>query len=297
MAVIKVNELTYTYPSSSSPALQEVSFQVEAGQLVAVVGANGAGKSTLCLALAGLIPALFHGEMQGRVTICGMETRQHSPGQFAGQVSLVLQNPANQLSGMRYTVYEEVAFGLENLGVPRAAMPARIEHALQQVRLLELRDRSPYTLSGGQQQRLALASILALEPPVLLLDEPTAMLDPQGSQDIFEIVQKLAQAGTTVVIAEHRLEWIAQYANRVIALANGRVILDGAPENILSSPLIRETGIGWLRYTQAAQLGRECNLWPVERTLPVTLEQAVTGFQQTNLGLSRQEQNDADPNQ
>ena len=295
MAVIEVNGLTYTYPGSSSPALKEVSFQVETGQLAAVVGANGAGKTSLCLALAGLIPALFHGQMQGTATVCGMETHLNSPGKFAGQVGLVLQNPGNQLSGMRYTVYEEVAFGLENLGVPRAEMPTRIEQALQQVKLLELRDRSPYTLSGGQQQRLALASILALEPSVLLLDEPTAMLDPQGSQDIFEIVQKLAQAGTTVIIAEHRLEWIAQYANRVIALVDGQVILDGTPENVLSSPLMLETGIGWLRYTQAAHLGQVRKLWPVGRALPVTLEQAAAGFELASPTSMGPEQNHADP--
>jgi energy-coupling factor transport system ATP-binding protein len=128
MATIEVKGLTYTYPAGPAPALRDISFQIETGQLVAVIGANQAGKSTLCLALAGLIPALFHGQMQGTVTVCGMDTRTHTPGQFAGSVGLVLQNPANQLSGMHYTVYEEVAFGLENLGVPRPDMPARIEH-------------------------------------------------------------------------------------------------------------------------------------------------------------------------
>ena len=107
-------------------------------------------------------------------------------------------------------------------GSPRAEMPARIEHALEQVGLAELGDRSPYTLSGGQQQRLALASVLVLEPAVLLLDEPTAMLDPQGSQEVFEIILQLIRAGTTVVIAEHHLEWIARYADRVIALNEGK---------------------------------------------------------------------------
>jgi len=280
MAIIDVRGLTYTYPCGVSPALRDVNFQVESGQLVAVIGGNEAGKSTLCLALSGLIPALFHGQMQGAVTVCGMDTQRHSPGQFAGQVGLVLQNPANQLSGMRYTVYEEVAFGLENLGMPRVEMPARIEYALEQVGLAELRDRSPYTLSGGQQQRLALAAVLALMPSVLLLDEPTAMLDPQGSQDVFEIIQKLVRAGTTVVIAEHHLEWIARYADRIIALAHGEVILDGAPGDVLVSSRIQEAGINWLRYTQAAYLGKSRGLWTANAALPITLEQALKGFQQ-----------------
>jgi len=293
--VIDVNGLTYTYPSTTNPALKSITFQVQSGQLVAVIGPNGAGKSTLCLALAGLIPALFHGQMQGTVMVCDMDTQQHAPGQFAGQVGLVLQNPINQFSGMCYTVYEEVAFGLENLGVLRELMPKRIDQALQQVGLAELSGRSPYTLSSGQQQRLALASILSLEPSVLLLDEPTAMLDPQGSQDVFEIIQRLVRAGTTVVIAEHHLEWIAQYADRAIALVDGEMILDGAPRDVLSSPVLLQAGIGWLRYTQAAKRGQAYGLWPTNYPLPVTLEQAVTGFQQAGLISSEPETNDADP--
>jgi energy-coupling factor transport system ATP-binding protein len=289
MAVIEVNGLTYTYPGSSSPALKDVSFQVEPGQLLAVIGANEAGKSSLCLALAGLIPALFHGQMQGAVTVCSMDTQKHTPGQFAGRVGLVLQNPTNQLSGMRYTVYEEVAFGLENLGTPRTEMPLRIEHALEQVGLTDLRARSPYTLSGGQQQRLALASVLVLEPEVLLLDEPTAMLDPRASQEVFEVVQKLVRAGTTVVVAEHHLEWIARYADRVIALSKGQVLLDGTPGEVLTSPLIDEAGIGRLRYTQAAELGQSRGLWPTKRVLPVVFEQAVAGSQQTGSIVPGQE--------
>jgi energy-coupling factor transporter ATP-binding protein EcfA2 len=294
MAVIDVRGLTYTYPGGASPALKDVNFQVEAGQLVAIIGANGAGKSTLCLALAGLIPQLFHGDMQGSVMVGGMDTRLHLPGQFAGRVGLVLQNPANQLSGMRYTVTEEVAFGLENLGVARSEMADRIEKALRQVGLADVGSRSPYTLSGGQQQRLALAAILALEPPVLLLDEPTAMLDPQGSQEVFKIVRELARAGTTVVIAEHHLEWIGQVADRVIALADGEVMLDGAPGDVLASPLLVPAGIGWMRYTQAASLGRARNLWAAERSLPVTFEQAVTGFQASVLFAARG-QDDVNP--
>ena len=295
MVVIEVHGLTYTYPGTASPALRDISFQVEAGQLVAVIGANDAGKSSLCLALAGLIPALFHGQMQGEVTVCGMDTRHHSPGQFAGRVGLVLQNPANQLSGMRYTVYEEVAFGLENLGIPRAEMPGRVEHALQQVGLVGLGERSPYTLSGGQQQRLALASILAMQPAVLVLDEPTAMLDPQGSQAVFEIIFQLIRAGTTVIIAEHHLEWIASYADRVIALAEGSVFLDGMPGEVLSSTRMLQAGIGWLRYTRAAHLGQERGLWPANLALSVTLDQAVKGFQSARLNSPYQEQDHADP--
>jgi energy-coupling factor transporter ATP-binding protein EcfA2 len=141
-----------------------------------------------------------------------------------------------------------------------------------------LSERSPYTLSGGQQQRLALASILALQPPILLLDEPTAMLDPQGGREIYEIVQQLARAGTAVVAAELHLEWIARYADRVIALSKGEIILDGPPQEVLVSPLLLQAGIGWQRHTQAARLAQEHELWPAGRPLPATLQQAEEGF-------------------
>jgi energy-coupling factor transport system ATP-binding protein len=278
MATIEVQNFSYIYPGESEAALRNIHFEVEAGQLFAILGANGAGKSTLCLALAGLIPHLFHGEMNGNVTVLGMNTLKYGPSELAGKVGLVLQNPANQLSGMRYTVYEEVAFGLENLGVPSIQMPERIKKALSWVGLSELGDRSPYALSGGQQQRLALASVLALEPQVLILDEPTAMLDPKGSQEIFEIIHKLTQMGKTVIIAEHRLEWVACHADRMLVLKEGEAILQGKPAQVMTLPLLKEIGIGWLRYTEAAYLGKKRNLWLEDMPLPVTLEQAVVGF-------------------
>jgi energy-coupling factor transporter ATP-binding protein EcfA2 len=295
LATLEVENLTYTYPGQSTPALQNISIQAEGGQLIAIIGPNGAGKSTLCLALAGMIPSLYNGQMQGVVRVNGIDTRQHTTGQLAGKVGLVLQNPANQLSHMRYTVYEEVAFGLENLGIPRSDMPARIEFALEQVGLSDLRDRSPYTLSGGQQQRLALASILVMHPPVLVLDEPTAMLDPGGGQEVFEILRQLVLAGSTVILAEHRLEWIARYASQVIALEQGKMILMGSPEEVMTSLHLLQNGTGWLRYTQAAQTGLAQKLWPPEQPLPVTLEQAVDGFQQIDLSRRRQGQNRENP--
>ena len=291
MPAIEVSGLTYTYPGAPAPALQGVTFQVEPGQLLGVVGANGAGKSSLCLALAGLIPALFHGQMQGTVKVCGLDTRLCTPGQLAGKIGLVLQNPANQLSGMRYTVYEEAAFGLENLGIPRSEMPARIERALQQVGLAALSERSPDSLSGGEQQRLALASVLVMDPAVLILDEPTAMLDPQGSQAVFKIIKETADSGTTVIIVEHHLEWIARYADRVIALGGGAVIQDGRPEEVFTSPLLLQAGIGWLRYTATALQGRAQGLWPAHTRLPVTLDEAAAGFRKAARNMNNVDSN------
>lgn len=287
MAVLEVQDLTFTYAGYSEPALKNISLQADAGELIGLVGANGAGKSTLCYALTGMIPHLYSGTMQGSVRIASMDTQAISLGQMAGRVGLVLQNPVNQLSGVRHTVYEEVAFGLENLGMPREAMPSRIEQALAKVGIDHLAHRSPFTLSGGEQQRLALASILVMSPSILVLDEPTAMLDPQGTVEVFQVIQQLRILGTTVVLAENRLEWLGAYASQVIVLAGGEIILRGAPKTVLTSPHLLECGIGWTRFTHAAYLGRERGLWPASHMLPVTLVEAEEGFRQAGRQVHR----------
>ena len=278
MAIIEIDQFTYSYPGTSVPALRNISLQIDRGQLVGVIGANGAGKSSFLLSLASLIPSVYLGQISGQVKIDGTDTSQFSASQLAGQVGLVLQNPVNQLSGMCSTVFEEVAWGLENLGISPAEMPMRIYNALKLVGLDHVPSRNPFSLSGGQQQRLALASILVLEPAILLLDEPTSMLDPSGNQEIHEIIQHQTQLGMTVVLASHHLEWMAKYADRIIALDHGEVVLDGSPDEVLSSPILERIGIGRQTYTRLAEITISYGLWPTKLPLPVTLEDAVTGF-------------------
>jgi len=278
MAMIRVEGLTYTYPFAGQPALRDVSLTVAAGEFVAIVGANDSGKSTLCYALTGYIPHHFHGAMLGSVQIAGMDSRSTPLAELVTVAGLVFQNPVNQISGARFTVYEEVAFGLENLGAPRAEMAARIDEALALVGLEGVADRSPYALSGGQQQRLALASILTMAPQVLVLDEPTAQLDPLGSRDLFAAIHRLSRRGATIIMAEHKLEWIARFADRVIALAGGQVVLDGAPREVLASPLLEQHAIGRTRFTQVAARARALGLTSSDALLPVTLEEAVDFF-------------------
>ena len=278
MVKIEINQYSYTYPGSPTPALKNISLNIESGQLVGLIGASGAGKSSLLWSLAGLIPSLFHGNMDGQMVIDGMDTSKNAAGEFAGRVGLVLQNPVNQLSGMCYTVFEEIAWGLENLGISQSEMPMRINNVLKLVGLGEVPDRNPFSLSGGQQQRLALASILVLEPAILLLDEPTSMLDPAGNQAINEIIHHQARNGKTVVLASHHLEWMAKYADRVIALDHGELVLDGSPAMVLSSPILERTGIGRQPYTRIAEYGATQGFWPKDLPLPVTLEETVAGF-------------------
>lgn len=277
--MIELEALTFTYAGGDRPALQAVSLSVAAGEFVAVLGANGAGKTSLCHALTGYIPHFYRGQLTGQARLAGRDTQTLSLAEIVGVAGQVFQNPANQISGARLTVYEEVAFGLENLAVPAAEMPARIEAALALTGLSALAERSPYALSGGEQQRLALASVLVMQPRLLVLDEPTAMLDPQGARDVLLAVAALRQTGLTVVLAEHRLEWAAALASRVVVLAEGRIVRDGAPTTVLSDPALEDYGLVPLRYTRAARLAQGRGLWPAQAPMPVTLESAVAGFQ------------------
>ena len=278
MAIVTLDQVTYRYPHTPQPALRNLSLEVNEGEFVAVIGANGAGKSTLCYTITGFVPHFFRGEMSGEVTVAGLATRQQTLDELMLVAGLVFQNPSNQISGAKFTVYEEIAFGLENLGVPPAEMRPRIDRVMALTGITAFADRSPYALSGGQQQRVALASILVMEPKVLVLDEPTSQLDPIGSREVFETIRAMSKQGMTVIMAEHKLEWVATFADRVIALADGEIILNGPPAEVLTSPLLNEHHIGQTRYTAVARLAQTAQLWPVAKPLPVTLDDAEAGF-------------------
>lgn len=277
--MISVHHLTYSYPTSPAPALKDVSLSIPAGQFCAVVGPNGAGKSTLAYALTGFVPHFYHGKLEGQVIVDGRDVAAAAWNELVLTAGLVFQNPFNQISGAKFTVREEIAFGLENLGVPRDEMEDRVRAAMAAVGISDLGGRSPLALSGGQMQRVAIASVLVMRPRALILDEPTSQLDPVGSREVFEAIHRLAAEGaTTVVMIEHKLEWVAQFAQRVIALAAGQVLADGTPSEVLTDPSLLAHGVGQTRYTQAARRAREQGRWPADRRLPVTLDQAVQGF-------------------
>src|SRR5687768_3831724 len=280
MAIVNLQNVTYKYPLTDAPVLQNINLQVEEGEFVAVIGPNGAGKSTLCYTLAGFVPHFFKGELTGTVEVAGSETHSSTLNEWVTNVGVASQNPSNQISAAKYTPFEEIAFGLENIGVPRDEMLSRAEHAMKVTDTSDLADRSPYSLSGGQQRRVALTSILVMQPKVLVLDEPTSQMDPIGTREVFGVIRKMAEQGMTVILVEHKVEWIAQFADRVIALKDGQLFLDGTPSEVLTSPLLEESGFGISRYTAVARKAHGLGLWKTDR-LPVTLEEAVEGFSLT----------------
>lgn len=276
MSILRVEHLSFKYAQSMSPALKDVNCAFEAGTVTAIIGANGAGKSSLCYALAGYIPHFFKGDVQGTVLLNGADTKQTTLADLVTQVGVTFQNPFNQISGAKLSVFEEVAFGLENLGVPRDEMKTRVDRALDLFGLEGAAQQSPFALSGGQQQRLALASIFVMDPPIMILDEPTSQLDPQGTSQVMETIQKLAAQGRTIVLVEHKLEWIAYLASRVLVLDKGALVADGEPTAILSRA--DEWGLNETRYARAARLAQARGLVSAGAALPQTLDQATGLF-------------------
>lgn len=277
MAFVNLQNVTYKYPLTKEPVLKNISLQVQEGEFVSIIGSNGAGKSTLCYALAGFVPHFFKGEISGSIEVDGKKSSESTLDEWVLNVGLAFQNPFNQISGAKYTVFEEIAFGLENIGVPREEMKDRVYEAMSLTGINDLADRSPYSLSGGQQQRVALTSILVMRPRLLVLDEPTSQMDPIGTREVFGVVRKMAEEGMTVVMVEHKVEWIAHFADRVIALKEGQILMEGTPSDVLTSDLLIENGFGVSRYTTVAREAKKQGLWKKEK-LPVTLFEAVEGF-------------------
>jgi energy-coupling factor transporter ATP-binding protein EcfA2 len=277
--MIVLNELTYTYPNERDPALKGLSLEIEEGKFVAILGANLAGKTTLCFALSGFIPHFFHGSLEGSVQIGSINVSTTPLPELAGEVGLIFQNPFNQISGARFSVLEEVAFGLENIGVPSERIISRAEEALEIVGLRHLAERSPFALSGGEQQRLAIASVLAMDPKVLILDEPTSQLDPLGTKQVFRTLNELRKQGDrTVILVEQKIEWVASFADQVILMAHGEIVAHGDPSTLLASEKVPRYGIGQTRYTEAGRLAQKQGLVPPEKPLPVTQTQAEAFF-------------------
>lgn len=278
--IVEVEGLTYRYPTGQANALEGVSFAVEAGQLVGVVGPNSAGKSTLCYALLGLVPQVFRGQYEGRVTVAGMDASRTPVYELARRAGLVFQNPFTQLSGARLTVEEEIAFGLENFGVPRDEMRRRVEWAMDQVGIAHLREKSPFLLSGGELQRLAIACMLAQRPDVLVLDEPTSQLDPRGTSEVFDCIARLRADGLTVVMVEHKLERLLEHADRLLLLADGRVRAWGPPGEVLESGQLEACGLALPAHIRvAACLGARS----ASGSLPLTIEDTVAALRAARL--------------
>jgi energy-coupling factor transporter ATP-binding protein EcfA2 len=252
MPIIEVKDLFYTYPNFTEPFLKEVNLTIDKGELVLLTGPSGCGKTTLCRCLVGLIPHFYGGEVSGEVVVSNLPVKEHAISELAQHVGFVFQNPENQLFAL--SVEKDVAFGLENLGMPRDEMRKNVDWAMDLMGISNLRESAPFELSGGQQQRVAIASVLAMKPEVMILDEPTSFLDPVTARKLFEIVRSLNRAlNLTVVLVEHRLSLLSSYVSRIVVMDEGRVKMDGAPIDVLTSKETRSLGIGVPKIMQLYQ--------------------------------------------
>lgn len=272
MKKIIVENLKYKYPLSEKLALQNLSFEIEQGEFIGMIGKNSSGKSTLCQALVGLVPHFYKGAYGGKVIIDEFEVKNQTIAEMSSKVGIVFQNPFTQITGSKMTVYEEIAFGLENMGIKRNEMIERIDYALQLLKITPYKDRMPFDLSGGQMQRMAIASIIAMKPDILVLDEPTSQLDPEGSEEVFQAIKDLSNQGITVILAEHKMEKIAEFCDRVLLLNDGKMIDFDRPERIFSRDDLELYGVEAPIYTRVCKalnkkkVGSDC--------YPVTIEEA-----------------------
>mgnify|MGYP001659876817 FL=1 len=271
--VLEFKNVTWTYEDMDHPALRDVSFTVDRGELVGIVGVNDAGKSTLCRLCNGLIPHSFIGQLTGDVLVNGQSIRDMETAALARSVGSVFSDPEAQMS--QVTVLDELYFGPANLNRPKEEILAAAQSVMELLDLAKFRDRSPFQLSGGEQQRVAIASVLTMQPEILALDEPTSNLDPISTERIFQVIAQLnREMGTTVLLVEHEIELLAQYATRILVVHDGAILLDGTPQEVFSRRDIFD-GIG-LEVPQVTQIaacaGEEYGLWTGE-PLPITMEQ------------------------
>ena len=230
--ILEIAGLSFRYPDSPKLAVSDFNLSVPEEEVVVLAGPSGCGKSTLLRAVNGLIPHMYTGEYSGHVRVGGVDVKGSTMRDLAQKVGFLFQNPENQI--FMFTVERDIAFGLENLGIPRAEMRERVDEAMYLLEIGDLALRAPHELSDGQKQRVALAGVLAMKPRLVILDEPTSLLDPKTAAELVDLVGKLRkELGTTFVVVEHRLDLLVKVADRIVVMNDGRKALEGTPEEVL----------------------------------------------------------------
>jgi energy-coupling factor transporter ATP-binding protein EcfA2 len=241
---VELRGVSYRYPGTTRAVLIDLDLTISPGEVVGVAGANDSGKSTLCLIASGLAPGVVGGKLEGSVTIDGAATATLKPYELAQRCGILFQNSVTQLSGTSRNVWEEIAFGPRNLGLPISEVVERVDESMRALRIDDLAARDPQRLSGGQAQLVALAAVLALRPAYLVLDEPTSQLDPQGTLLVGDALAAVAaEAGTGILLVEHKSDLLARMARRVAVLDAGRFARQGDAAKVLADPTLADLGV------------------------------------------------------
>ncbi|NSL75704.1 MAG: ABC transporter ATP-binding protein [Thaumarchaeota archaeon] len=265
-AIIKFNDFSFKYSSSKTNILENINLSIKSNEITVLAGPTGCGKSTLLRSIVGLIPNMYDGEYSGEVIVDGIRIKDAEIKEIAERVGFVFQNPENQI--FMFSVERDIAFGLENLGIEQEIIKERIKKIMETLNITHLAEKAPHELSDGQKQRTALAGVLAMEPKILILDEPTSLLDPKTASEFMELMNKLCREnGISIIIVEHRLDLVLKYADRLIILSNGKIVSNDKPENVLNYKklIIPELGIPF-----STKIYRELAKAHVEFSKPVT---------------------------
>ena len=251
--ILEIRGLNFRYPDSTKKAVADFDLTVPEGEIVVLAGPSGCGKSTLLRAVNGLIPHMYSGEYSGEVKVGGTVVKESGMRDLAQKVGFLFQNPENQI--FMFTVERDVAFGLENLGVPRGEMRARVDDSLRLLDIGDLAQRAPHELSDGQKQRVALAGVLAMRPRLVILDEPTSLLDPKTAAELVALVARLRhELGTTFVVVEHRLDLLVKVADRLVVMNEGRKVMEGTPRDVLFKDEAEGYGVSVPSITQVQKM-------------------------------------------
>ena len=241
--MIELKNVSFKYELQEEKTIKNLDLYVKQGEFVGIIGKNGSGKTTLCNIIRGIIPDFVQGEITGSISIDNKNINDIERGEMAELVGFVFQNPFSQISGIKKTVFEEIAYGLENLGVEREEIRQRVTNVIKLLKIEDLQDKNPNELSGGQSQRVAIASIIVMNPKILIFDEPTSQLDPLGTEEIFDILKLLKSQNKTIILVEHKIDLIAEYADRVVVMDDGEIIFNGETHEVLSNDKIEDHNV------------------------------------------------------
>jgi energy-coupling factor transport system ATP-binding protein len=273
MAKIELKNVTYKYPFTRDFALKDITYTFNPGKFYGIIGENGGGKTTLCNLIRGLIPHFYKGKLKGDAIVNGIDIRDWDLGELSAQIGYVFENPFTQISGIKPTVFEEVAMGLENLGVPKEEIIEKVMNVCKLLKIEELITNNPNELSGGQRQRVAFASIISMDTEMLIIDEPTSQLDPEGTEDVFEIIKTLKRSDKTILLVEHKIDMIAEYCDEIIVMKEGGIAFAGPTHEILGNAQIMEAGA---MMPQVAIFGHEMQkAGKPLAVIPITLSEAT----------------------
>ena len=274
--LVRAEGYGFRYSESRKWAVRDFDLSVGSGEIVVLAGPSGCGKSTLLRSINGLIPHMYPGETAGRVLVDGRAVADTPMSELAQKVGLLFQNPENQI--FMFSVERDVAFGLENLGVPRDEMRRRVDEAMRLMGITDLAGRAPHELSDGQKQRVALAGVVAMNPKLIILDEPTSLLDPKTALELVGLLERLRREnGTTMLVVEHRLDLLVTVADRIVVMSEGTKVLDGTPRDVLMGDRAEGYGITVPAIVRVQKLLAKDGRLPVERLLSPEQVAEMTG--------------------